>query len=43
VLSLEAVQLLSAKGYRATRLDDGLVEWAAAGLPVERGPAAPTD
>lgn len=38
VLSLEAVQLLNARGYRATRLDDGLVEWAAAGLPVERGP-----
>ena len=37
VLSLEAVQLLTAKGYRATRLDDGFVEWAAAGLPVERG------
>lgn len=37
VLSLEAVQLLTAKGYRATRLDDGLLEWAAAGLPVERG------
>ena len=37
VLSLEAVQLLSAKGFRATRLDDGFVEWAAAGLPVERG------
>jgi rhodanese-related sulfurtransferase/DNA-binding transcriptional ArsR family regulator len=36
VLSLEAVQLLTAKGYRATRLDDGFVEWAAAGLPVER-------
>ncbi|HEU5170070.1 MAG TPA: metalloregulator ArsR/SmtB family transcription factor [Gemmatimonadales bacterium] len=39
VLSLEAVQLLTAKGYRATRLDDGFVEWAAAGLPVERGRA----
>jgi rhodanese-related sulfurtransferase/DNA-binding transcriptional ArsR family regulator len=37
VLSLEAVQLLGAKGLQATRLDDGLVEWAAAGLPVERG------
>ena len=37
VLSLEAVQLLTARGYRATRLDDGLVEWATAGLPVERG------
>jgi rhodanese-related sulfurtransferase/DNA-binding transcriptional ArsR family regulator len=37
VLSLEAVELLTSKGYRATRLDDGVVEWAAAGLPVERG------
>jgi rhodanese-related sulfurtransferase/DNA-binding transcriptional ArsR family regulator len=37
ILSLEAVQLLTAKGYRATRLDDGFVEWAASGLPVERG------
>lgn len=36
VLSLEAVQLLNSKGYRATRLEDGVVEWAAAGLPVER-------
>jgi rhodanese-related sulfurtransferase/DNA-binding transcriptional ArsR family regulator len=40
VLSLEAVQLLNARGYRATRLDDGFVEWAAAGLPVERGGTA---
>lgn len=37
VLSLEAVQLLTSKGYQASRLDDGVVEWAAAGLPVERG------
>jgi rhodanese-related sulfurtransferase/DNA-binding transcriptional ArsR family regulator len=37
VLSVEAVQLLKDKGYRARRLDDGFVEWAAAGLPVERG------
>jgi rhodanese-related sulfurtransferase/DNA-binding transcriptional ArsR family regulator len=44
VLSLEAVQLLTAKGYRASRLDDGVMEWAAAGLPVERGDAdAPRD
>ena len=43
VLSLEAVQLLSAKGFRATRLDDGFVEWAASGLPVERGPAERRD
>ncbi len=37
VLSLEAVQFLTSKGYQASRLDDGVVEWAAAGLPVERG------
>ena len=43
VLSLEAVQLLSTRGYQATRLDDGFVEWAAAGLPVERGAAADRD
>jgi len=44
VLSLEAVEFLTARGYRATRLDDGFVEWAAAGLPVERGrPAARRD
>jgi rhodanese-related sulfurtransferase/DNA-binding transcriptional ArsR family regulator len=36
VLSLDAVELLTAKGYRATRLEDSVVEWAAAGLPVER-------
>lgn len=41
VLSLEAVQLLGDKGFRATRLDDGYVEWATAGLPVERGPGDP--
>lgn len=43
VLSLEAVELLSAKGYRATRLEDSVVEWAAAGLPVERGGAGERD
>jgi rhodanese-related sulfurtransferase len=36
VLSEEAVTLLTEKGYRATRLDDGLVEWKAAGLPLVR-------
>ena len=40
VLSREAVDLLTARGYRATRLDDGVMEWAAAGLPVEQGEAA---
>jgi rhodanese-related sulfurtransferase/DNA-binding transcriptional ArsR family regulator len=35
VLALEAVELLRARGYRATRLEDGVAEWRAAGLPVE--------
>lgn len=38
VLALEAVELLRAKGYSATRLDDGIAEWKAAGLPITRGP-----
>jgi rhodanese-related sulfurtransferase/DNA-binding transcriptional ArsR family regulator len=37
VLALEAVALLRARGYRATRLEDGVAEWRAAGLPVEQG------
>lgn len=36
VLSFEAVAALRARGYRARRLQDGLPEWRAAGLPVER-------
>jgi rhodanese-related sulfurtransferase len=31
----EAVAVLRQRGYRATQLEDGLPEWAAAGLPVE--------
>lgn len=34
VLSFEAVSILSAKGYRVRRLEDGLPEWKAASLPV---------
>jgi rhodanese-related sulfurtransferase/DNA-binding transcriptional ArsR family regulator len=34
VLSVEAVALLRAKGYRVRRLEDGLPEWKAAGLEV---------
>lgn len=30
----EAVDVLRRRGYRARRLEDGLPEWAAAGLPV---------
>lgn len=37
VLSYEAVALLRARGFAARRLEDGLPEWRAAGLPVEEG------
>ncbi|KAB2849578.1 MAG: metalloregulator ArsR/SmtB family transcription factor [Hyphomicrobiaceae bacterium] len=34
VLSYETVALLRGKGFKARRLEDGLPEWKAAGLPV---------
>jgi ArsR family transcriptional regulator len=34
VLSYEAVAVLRARGFKARRLEDGLPEWRAAGLPV---------
>lgn len=37
VLSFEAVAALRARGIKARRLEDGLPEWRAAGLPVEQG------
>jgi ArsR family transcriptional regulator len=37
VLSYEAVAQLRARGFRARRLEDGLPEWRAAGLPVVGG------
>ena len=37
VLSYEAVAALRAKGFKARRLEDGLPEWRAAGLPVVTG------
>ncbi|MDQ6866876.1 MAG: metalloregulator ArsR/SmtB family transcription factor [Pseudomonadota bacterium] len=37
VLSYEAVAALRAHGFKARRLEDGLPEWRAAGLPVETG------
>lgn len=40
VLSFEAVAMLRARGFRARRLEEGLPEWRAAGLPVEQEPAA---
>lgn len=36
ILAYEAVALLRARGFDARRLEDGLPEWRAAGLPVER-------
>jgi rhodanese-related sulfurtransferase/DNA-binding transcriptional ArsR family regulator len=35
VLSFEAVALLRARGFKARRLEEGLPEWRAAGLPVD--------
>lgn len=35
IFSYEAVSLLRARGFRIRRLEDGLPEWQAAGLPVE--------
>lgn len=37
VLSFEAVARLRKLGFKARRLEDGLPEWKAAGLPVEVG------
>jgi ArsR family transcriptional regulator len=39
VLSFEAVAQLRKLGFKARRLQDGLPEWKAAGLPVETGRA----
>lgn len=37
VLASDAVRLLLADGYRAARLEDGMLEWRVAGFPVEAG------
>lgn len=39
ILAIEAVRLLNAKGFRAARLEDGVPEWRARGLPVAAGEA----
>lgn len=41
VYSLEAVNLLRRRGYRARRTEDGLADWRADGLPVATGPERP--
>jgi ArsR family transcriptional regulator len=37
VLSYEAVAKLRARGFKVRRLEDGLPEWRAAGMPVVAG------
>ena len=37
VLASEAVRVLRSKGFKATRLGDGIAEWKAAGQPVATG------
>lgn len=37
LMSDEAVKLLRAGGFAATKITDGVSEWAASGLPVETG------
>ncbi|MCM2333476.1 MAG: metalloregulator ArsR/SmtB family transcription factor [Anaeromyxobacteraceae bacterium] len=37
VMAIEAVRLLRAKGFKAVRLEDGVLDWAALGHTVERG------
>ena len=39
LFATDAVALLRRKGFRAERLDDGVAEWRAAGLPIEAGAA----
>jgi rhodanese-related sulfurtransferase/DNA-binding transcriptional ArsR family regulator len=34
VLAVEAVKLLRRKGFKAVRLEDGVLDWAALGLPI---------
>jgi ArsR family transcriptional regulator len=41
VLSFEAVAALRAHGFKVRRLEDGLPEWRAAGLPVESASPLP--
>ena len=31
---MEAVKLLRRKGFKAARLEDGVLDWAALGLPL---------
>jgi rhodanese-related sulfurtransferase/predicted transcriptional regulator len=37
LMAVEAVRFLKSKGYKAVRLDDGVQEWKASGLPIHVG------
>jgi rhodanese-related sulfurtransferase len=39
VMAIEAVKQLPARGFKAVRLEQGVLDWAAMGLAVERGSA----
>ncbi len=41
VRALQAVEQLSGLGLRASRLEEGVAEWRAAGLPIETSVSAP--
>jgi rhodanese-related sulfurtransferase/DNA-binding transcriptional ArsR family regulator len=38
VFAVEAVKLLRARGFKAARIEDGVAEWRARGLPIETAP-----
>lgn len=38
LMAVEAVGLLRASGFKATKIGDGVAEWAASGLPLESEP-----
>lgn len=41
ILSFEAVAELRRRGFKARRLEDGLPEWQAAGMPIEAATSVP--
>ena len=42
VLAIDAAEILRAHGFRAMRLDDGVLEWQARGLPLSVGEGTAT-
>ena len=37
LLSKDAVDVLARRGFKATRITEGVSEWVAHGVPIERG------